>query len=77
MVICRARSPNLLLEADPSIVADFLQLPSRVVTPNPCFEELFNAERQTQTLDAIIRSLHSVPMRSSKHSYEVAAREST
>jgi glycosyltransferase involved in cell wall biosynthesis len=45
------------------IVASFFHLPSMTVAPSPWFEEQFNVEHQTQTLDAIIRSLRSVPAR--------------
>jgi hypothetical protein len=41
------------------IVADFLALPSAAVAPSSWFEENFNAERQTQELDFIIRSVQS------------------
>jgi len=40
-------------------VARFFNLPSTSVAPSAWFEEQFNAEHQTQALDAIIRLLHS------------------
>jgi hypothetical protein len=49
---------NTLAEIDET-VAGFFDLPSTAVTASPWFEEKFNAENQTLTLDAIIHSLHS------------------
>jgi hypothetical protein len=51
--------PGSTPEAIDDIVADFFDLPSTAVTPSQWFEEQFNAEHQTQVLDALIRSLHS------------------
>ena len=50
-------------EAFDDTVADFFKLSSAPVAASPWFEEQFNAENQTLALDAIIRSLHSGPMR--------------
>lgn len=44
-------------------MAGFFDLPSTAVAPSAWFEEQFNAVHQTQTLDALIRSLHRVPVR--------------
>jgi hypothetical protein len=50
--------PGSTPEAMDDTVTGFFDLPSTAVAPSPWFEEQFNAEHQTQTLDAIIRSLH-------------------
>lgn len=55
--------PGSTPEAIDDTVAGFFELPSTAVAPNAWFEEQFNAEHQTQTLDAVIRSLHNVPAR--------------
>ena len=51
--------PGNTPEAIDDAVAGFFDLPSTAVNPSPWFEEHFNAERQTQVLDTIIRSVHS------------------
>ena len=51
--------PGSTPEAVDNIVGDFFDLPTSTVAPSPWFEEHFNAERQTQVLDTIIRSVHS------------------
>jgi hypothetical protein len=53
-------------EAIDDAVAGFFELPSTAVAPNAWFEEQFNAEHQTQTLDAVIHSLHNVPARGAR-----------
>jgi hypothetical protein len=55
--------PGSTPEAIDDTVAGFFELPSTAVVPNAWFEEQFDAEHQTQTLDAVIRSLHNVPAR--------------
>ena len=48
-------SPEVIDET----VAGFFDLPSAPVSPSPWFQEQFNAELQTQALDALISSLHN------------------
>jgi glycosyl transferase family 4 len=55
--------PGSTPEAIDDAVASFFELPSTAVAPNSWFEEQFNAQHQTQTLDAVIRSLHNLPAR--------------
>jgi hypothetical protein len=59
----RCLYPSSTPAAIDDTVASFFELPSTAVTPSAWFEEQFNAEHQTQTLDAVIRSLHNVPAR--------------
>jgi glycosyltransferase involved in cell wall biosynthesis len=51
--------PGTTPAAIDNIVAGFFELPSTAVSPSPWFEEQFNAEHQTRTLDALIRSLQN------------------
>lgn len=52
--------PGSTIGAIDETVAEFLSLPSAVISASPWFEEQFNTEKQTQQLDAVIRSLHDV-----------------
>ncbi len=54
--------PGSTPEAMDETIADFFELPSTAVAASPWFQEQFNAENQTRTLDGIIRSLHGEPM---------------
>jgi hypothetical protein len=51
--------PDCNPESMDNIVADFFDLPSTEVTPSSWFEEQFNAEHQTQMLDALIQYLQN------------------
>jgi len=56
------------------VVAGFFDLPSTPVVASPWFEEQFNAEHQTRTLDCLIRSLHAERL-DSEHENEHARSE--
>ena len=49
--------PDSPPEVVDSIVTEFFTIPSAPVAASPWFENLFNAEKQTRQLDALIRSL--------------------
>jgi hypothetical protein len=50
--------PGSTPEAMDNTIASFFDLPSTAVEASPWFEEQFNSEHQTRTLDSIICSLH-------------------
>ena len=58
-VAYRCAYPGSTPEMIDNVVASFFDLPSTPVSPSPWFQTEFNAEYQTQMLDALIQSLHN------------------